>query len=58
MTWFGVKWPEKGWYAAKQNNQKFKKKRINKKKQNNKQTEKVKKKETNPKTKISANLNM
>ena len=21
MTWFGIKWPEKGWYAVKQNNQ-------------------------------------
>ena len=21
MTWFGFKWPEKGWYAVKQNNQ-------------------------------------
>ena len=21
MTWFGVKWPEKGWYTVKQNNQ-------------------------------------
>ena len=21
MTWFGVKWPKKGWYALKQNNQ-------------------------------------
>ena len=21
MSWLGVKWPEKGWYAVKQNNQ-------------------------------------
>ena len=21
MTWFGIKWPENGWYAVKQNNQ-------------------------------------
>ena len=21
MTWFGIKWPERGWYAVKQNNQ-------------------------------------
>ena len=21
LIWFGIKWPEKGWYAVKQNNQ-------------------------------------
>ena len=21
QNWFGIKWPEKGWYAVKQNNQ-------------------------------------